>query len=220
LDNITQAHIIGYAQIKDIYKKIGKTVNVSLAQNLHYFYPCPEFSFGTNTLAAILVNKVFNFSTLDYLVKRKALDFIGVNYYSKTYIERKGFSGAQCSHANHKERKNSLGWYICPGGFYTVLMALKKYNLPLVILENGTAENTEALYGEYLVSHLKQMERAIAAGVDIRGYLWWSLLDNFEWDKGYKPCFGLIEVDYKTQERKIRPFAQEYAKICRGSKIG
>ncbi|MCK5289021.1 MAG: family 1 glycosylhydrolase, partial [Candidatus Omnitrophica bacterium] len=62
--------------------------------------------------------------------------------------------------------------------------------------------------------HLKSLAQAINDGVDVVGYFWWSLLDNFEWDQGRKGRFGLIEVDYNTMKRKIRPFANIYGKIC------
>ena len=60
---------------------------------------------------------------------------------------------------------------------------------------------------------------AIKDGVDIRGYLYWSFLDNHEWDKGFWPRFGLVEIDYKTQERKIRPSAKVYAEICKNNEL-
>jgi beta-glucosidase len=91
--------------------------------------------------------------------------------------------------------------------------------LPVIITENGTAEKEDFLYEDYLVSHLKSMTQAISCGVDIRGYLWWSLIDNFEWDKGFNYRFGLIEVDYKTLSRRIKPFAFTYARICKENRL-
>ncbi len=71
----------------------------------------------------------------------------------------------------------------------------------------------------FIKDHLFWIHKAIKDGIDVRGYLHWSLLDNFEWDKGFWPRFGLVEVDFKTFERKIRPSAYEYAKICKDNKI-
>jgi beta-glucosidase len=98
-------------------------------------------------------------------------------------------------------------------------MALKRFDLPVIVTENGTAETKDSLYEEYLTTHLKSLAKAYSQGLDIRGYLWWSLLDNFEWDEGFKYRFGLVEVDYNTMARKIRPFAHTYAKICQENKI-
>lgn len=63
------------------------------------------------------------------------------------------------------------------------------------------------------------MHKAISEGVDVRGYFHWSLLDNFEWQQGFWPRFGLVEIDYKTQERRIRQSAYEYAKIVKANAI-
>ena len=70
-----------------------------------------------------------------------------------------------------------------------------------------------------MIGHLKSLAKAMEEGIDIKGYLWWSLLDNFEWDKGFGPRFGLTEVNYSTFERKIKPFAYTYGKICKENKI-
>jgi beta-glucosidase/6-phospho-beta-glucosidase/beta-galactosidase len=90
---------------------------------------------------------------------------------------------------------------------------LGRYGLPLYITENGIADNRDALRPAYLVSHLKQIATEIGRGADIRGYYHWSLLDNFEWVKGFAPRFGLYEVDYKTLERHPRPSAALYRRI-------
>ena len=101
------------------------------------------------------------------------------------------------------------------------MLTLKKYNLPVYIMENGLADNDDSRRPEYIKEHLMWLHRAIDEGVDVRGYFHWSLLDNFEFPdvRGFWPCFGLIGIDYKTLERKIRPSALEYAKICKSNEI-
>ena len=76
------------------------------------------------------------------------------------------------------------------------------------IVFNGIADAEDSRRGRFIESHLRAISHALAEGIDVRGYLYWSLLDNFEWDKGFWPRFGLVEIDYKTLERKIRPSAQ------------
>ena len=71
----------------------------------------------------------------------------------------------------------------------------------------------------FIREHLFWVHKAIEEGIDIHGYFYWSLLDNFEWDKGFWPRFGLVEVNYRTQERKIRESAKEFAKICQESTL-
>ena len=77
----------------------------------------------------------------------------------------------------------------------------------------------EQYYEQYLIAHLQQMAKALSSGVDLRRYLWWSLLDNFEWDKGFNKRFGLIAIDGPKLERKIRRFAWSYAKICGDNQV-
>jgi beta-glucosidase/6-phospho-beta-glucosidase/beta-galactosidase len=92
---------------------------------------------------------------------------------------------------------------------------MSRYGVPLFVTENGIADSRDALRPDYLASHLKEIAAAVSRGVDVRGYYHWSLLDNFEWVKGFTPRFGLWEVDYDTFERKPRPSAKLYAEIIR-----
>lgn len=219
LRNIISAYIEGYKEIKNIYKESGCISNVSLVNHIRKFSPCPNFNFGQNSVSALIKDKLSNFDIIDNLIKKSCLDYLAINYYCKEYVKFKGLVGQECQHQNHKERRNYLGWYINPQGFRELLTRLKRYNLPVYIMENGTAETEDSLYKDYLVSHLRSVAEAILNGVDIRGYFWWSLIDNFEWDCGFGPKFGLIDVNYDTFERRIKPFAYTYAKICKENRI-
>lgn len=131
------------------------------------------------------------------------LDFIGLNYYM--YIK---FGG---------ERPTTLtdmGWQINPRGFHRMILQLRKYAKPIYITENGIADATDLMRAAFIKDHVYWMHRAIEDGVDVRGYFYWSLLDNFEWAHGYTKRFGLVEVDYDTMERKVRSSAYEYKRIC------
>jgi beta-glucosidase/6-phospho-beta-glucosidase/beta-galactosidase len=112
-----------------------------------------------------------------------------------------------------------LGFELYPQSMYFVLKDLAKYKKPIYITENGLADNSDFRRSWYIKEILRYIPRAMHEGVDVRGYLHWSLLDNFEWDKGFWPRFGLVEVDYQTSERKIRPSAYEYAKIIKDRAI-
>ena len=112
-----------------------------------------------------------------------------------------------------------MAWEIYPEGLYHVLKSLKKYNLPVIITENGLADFRDKYRADFIRDHLKWIHKAIQEGVDVQGYFYWSLLDNFEWESGYWPRFGLVEMDYKTLERKTRPSAKVYAEICKNNKI-
>lgn len=112
-----------------------------------------------------------------------------------------------------------MGWELYPESLYRVLMDLKKYKKPIFVTENGLADARDIMRTEFIRSSLHSVLRAIDSGVDVRGYLYWSLLDNFEWDKGFWPRFGLIEIDYKTLKRTVRQSAWEYKKIIDEYKI-
>ncbi len=135
---------------------------------------------------------------------KKEQDFIGLNY----YFHHRFFKG-------RKLLVSDLGWGFYPQGIYYLLKDLKKYKKPIYITENGLADIKDTKRIRFIKDHLKYIYQAIKEGVDVRGYFYWSLLDNFEWNKGFWPRFGLVEIDYKTMKRKIRPSAYEYAEICR-----
>ena len=103
-----------------------------------------------------------------------------------------------------------MGWEIYPKGIWETISDLKKYKKPIFITENGIADKNDSYRPEYIKEHLHWLEKAKKDGADVRGYFHWSLIDNFEWHKGFEPRFGLVEVDYKTMERKIRPSAHTF----------
>ena len=109
---------------------------------------------------------------------------------------------------------SDLGWELYPEAIYYVLCDLKKYKLPIYITENGLADAEDGQRTWFIKETLVNVHRAISEGVPVRGYLHWSLMDNFEWDKGFWPRFGLIAIDYPTQRRTPRAAALVYKKIC------
>jgi Glycosyl hydrolase family 1 len=100
-----------------------------------------------------------------------------------------------------------------------VLRRFASFGLPLLITENGIATDDENLRETFLAMHLEQLATALSEGVDVIGYLYWSLMDNFEWDHGAAPHFGLAAVDETTKERRIRPAAEWLARICRDNRV-
>jgi beta-glucosidase/6-phospho-beta-glucosidase/beta-galactosidase len=106
-----------------------------------------------------------------------------------------------------------MGWELYPAGISIVLEDLKSYGKPIYITENGLADCEDKYRGWYIKEVLKNVLNSIESGVDVRGYFHWSLMDNFEWDKGFWPKFGLIDVDRKTMKRNIRSSAFIYRDI-------
>ncbi len=150
---------------------------------------------------------------------KRTVDFIGVNYYTKAYVRwRPRDANTDTSphvplglaFARRKEPSSDLDWAIHPRGLYRVLKRAQKCEVPIYITENGIADRTDRLRPDYIRTHLEQVERARAKGMDIRGYYYWSLLDNFEWIKGFGPRFGLYTVNYETFERTKTRSAEIY----------
>jgi beta-glucosidase len=151
-------------------------------------------------------------------------DFLGVNYYSRDLVSFDPRAAAELfirRHVAPGAETNDLGWEIYPEGLGMVLdeWSGRSGGLPVHITENGVADARDVLRPRFLVRHLAQVARAIARGIDVRGYYHWSLLDNFEWAEGYVPRFGLVHVDYATQARRLRASGELYGRIVRARRI-
>jgi len=219
MENITKAYIEAYDEIKLIYR-LGTlpAPQISIAKHMRDFAPCEQGGPAAKFFAKFR-DRNFNMAFIGPLSRLGKLDFIGLNYYCRDYVKGGSLLGSSCLVDHHINRRNALGWHMSPEGMYDLLLRCGIFGLPVVITENGTAEKFNDHYEYFLLSHLKAMARAREKGVDIRGYFWWSLIDNFEWDLGFEPRFGLYEVDYKSYARKVRPFAVTYARICKANEI-
>jgi beta-glucosidase len=141
---------------------------------------------------------------------RKTVDYIGVNYYTKAYVqwwprapaqERPAALPLGIEFARRHNPVSDLGWAIHPNGFAKILKYAACYGLPIYVTENGIADREDKLRAQFLDLHLNELQKCREQGLDIRGYYYWSLLDNFEWIKGFGPRFGLYRVDYDSFER-------------------
>ena len=110
-------------------------------------------------------------------------------------------------------KRNDLGWEMYPEGLGWFLRSFRRYRLPLLITENGVPASDEDDRWSFIFLHLWQVMRALAAGIPVVGYLYWSLLDNFEWADGWSARFGLIGVNRATQQRMVRPSARWLAEV-------
>ena len=93
------------------------------------------------------------------------------------------------------------------------------FKKPLFVSEGGIADAYDTGRAEYIQRQVLGVWRAIEAGADVRGHIYWSLMDNYEWALGFEKRFGLIEINYQTLERKIRPSAYVYKKICEDNQV-
>jgi beta-glucosidase len=217
--NLAASHIGAYGSIRSIYAAENRTRPfISIAKNIRAFLP---FRSGLkNTFAARARNRLYNMRFIDTLVREKTLDFIGVNYYTRELAAwrgwgPKGFLFDFHSEKNDPVEKNSLGWVVYPEGLCALLLSLKRYGLPVFILENGICTQDDDQRWRFIRGHLKSIHRAMEQGVKVMGYMYWSLLDNFEWHEGFGPRFGIVEVDYTTYTRTVRESGKRYADVCR-----
>lgn len=217
-DNLAYAHIQAYRLIHSLYRKLNLAApSVSLAKNIQAFEPC-NHKIG-NRFSTYLRHKCYNMDFLNRLIQAKALDFIGINYYTRSLVDVEGFGPRSflletCKKGHNQLKKNYMGWEIYPQGLYNMLLCLKKFSMPIFILENGICSSDHTRW-EFICAHLKCINMAIKEGVSVLGYLYWSLIDNYEWDKGFGPRFGLIEVDYSNYRRIIRESARNFAEVCK-----
>jgi beta-glucosidase len=106
-----------------------------------------------------------------------------------------------------------------PQGMFQGLKWGLKYNLPILIAENGVEDSADRMRPRYLLEHVHQAWRAVNFNFPVMGYLHWTLVDNFEWERGWTQRFGLWELNIETQARRKRPSADLYAEICRENGI-
>ena len=191
--NLVKSHRAAYTVIK----RMQPEARIGVAKNMIYFE-----GQGLDALPAQLADWWWNRRFLNLI--RDYQDFIGVNYYFHNRIRNFRFN------RNENRVTSDMGWEIYPEGIYQVLKSLEEFGRPLYITENGIADASDAKRISFIQKHLEFVEMAIRDGIDVRGYFYWALTDNFEWDKGFRPRFGLVEIDYKTMERRIRPSARSY----------
>jgi beta-glucosidase len=155
------------------------------------------------------------------------LDLLGVNYYTRQVVSTSAMPGAAVVETSPPEgRLTEMGWAVDPDGLGDLLRRLhREYgDLPLYVTENGAAFADEVAADDgvhdeertaYLAAHLGSCAAAIADGVPLRGYFVWSLMDNFEWAHGYSKRFGVVHVDYATQQRRVKDSGRWYADLIR-----
>jgi len=131
-----------------------------------------------------------------------SVDFFGINYYTRYLIRFSLRSRGMIERRLGPGDRSDMNWEIYPEGLYRMLRKVwSRYKLPIYITENGIADAVGHQRAAFLRSHLRAVTQAISDGIPIRGYFYWSLLDNFEWAEGFAPRFGLWHVNYETFER-------------------
>lgn len=205
--NFIRAHKKAYKTIK----AINKSYTVGIVKNIMWY----EYAKGPAHIMDLIASKILYYLNDDLFLKplKKHIDLIGLNFYFTSRIKNLKI-------ANLDDMLSYMGWWIFPPGLEKVLLKLKRYNLPIYITENGVADPEDKVREEFLARMLASCAKALEQGVPLKGYFYWSLIDNFEWHEGYWPCFGLVSIDRNNNLQRIpRESFNYYSKICGDNEI-
>jgi beta-glucosidase len=235
MTNMLSAHAKAYHILHDRAKRAQTQVRVGVAHHLRIFDAESSYN-PLDLLIASVSDHFFNWAlpeamrtgqlsvhvplliSMDVSIPELegTQDFFGVNYYSRDLMSFVPHEPYFVLHTPEKAPKNDLGWEIYPDGMFRILTLIHERfpDLSIAITENGIADSKDAQRPQFIMDHLYQVSKAIQSGVPVEGYCHWSLLDNFEWDSGFTPRFGLYEMDYSNMSRKPRPSALLFSKIA------
>jgi beta-glucosidase len=204
LRNIIRAHNQTYQQLK---QKHGDDVIVSIVKNNMYMHVS---KFSKWNIVHHILAKTSHWFWNDYILKRvsKNLDALDINYYFHTEYGK-----------NQKYLKSDMGWDLYPEGLYHVLKHAQKFGKDIRVTEVGIADEGDMYREKYIKDMLFYVHKAISEGVPVKGFMYWSLFDNYEWSHGFSKKFGLVAVDFETKKRTIRHSAYAYKKICEANAL-
>lgn len=219
LRNMQKAHALAYYEIKH-YSPEASVGASCLAKQI---YPSRRWHF-VDTVSSAMAKKIFGIKNLDGFTTyegNQVADFIGVNFHGK--VRTRGFSAlSPLFMKKNALKKHNLDcddmWEQDPEWIPECLGDIaKEYDLPIYVTGHGVATQDEGLRVRQIKEHLFQCKKAIEQGIDLRGYFYWSLLDNFEWGDGLSRHFGLVSVafDDPTRRRDIRRSGCVYGEIAR-----
>jgi beta-glucosidase len=205
IGNLVKAHKKSYCLIKTIHP----CSQVGIAEHIVDLQ-----SFSNNPLNVLLTKglDLWNKSFLRQI--HHHLDFVGINYYHHFDVK---FDQDILTYK--KKIVTDLGWNIHPNGLYDTIKSIASFKKPIIITENGVADQTDQIRQKYIPQIVDNLQRAISEGFDVRGYIHWSLMDNFEWREGFWPRFGLVEINYQDLSRNLRPSGKIYADIITHKKL-
>lgn len=217
---------------KEAFKIIKENTSesqVSIAQHIIIF-KTPKYSLYRPI--SKLVDYLFNYRFLNQI--KDYTDFIGLNPYHRITIDtNKVYRFLKMMLLKSKKKKmppskipedvmatSDLGWNLYPKGLYEISKEyFERYKKPIIFTEHGLADSKDKYRKQYIEESLEWLAKAMSEGVVVHGYIHWTLLDNFEWDKGFYPRFGLVEVDFKTQKRTLRESAKYYGEIVKKREV-
>ena len=226
--HMARAHVQASRIIRRQPAMDGRRPEVGIAKNWTFFHAYKKYSLWDRT-TAFACHYTFNKFVLDAFLggrRRRASTFVGLNYYGRVRFHH--FAAMIPASGAPVKRLKDFG-FVCddmveryPEGLEKILAYLqRKFHLPIYITEHGAASADEHFRARDLRENLGALHRAIQDGADVRGFFYWSLLDNFEWQFGFTKKFGLLTVDFTDGKltRTLKPLAEVYSKICRTNEI-
>lgn len=212
--NLVKAHKLSYITIH----KNSKNALVGFPH--HLVYMAPKNNMPWTKLAVLMLEYIRNWRFVNSV--KNHYDFFGVQFYqSQTIgISLGGKWGFFSVSPTSGKPLDDLGWAINPEGLYYLLKKSSRYSKPIYVTESGLADARDIYRPKFIEDTLNWISKAIKDGVDVRGYFHWTFMDNYELPelRGFWARFGLIEIDFKTLKRKIRPSALKYKALIKDSK--
>lgn len=238
LRGLLRMHAAAARAIKTVSDQHQRTALVSIAHHERRLLPRDPSSAVDRTVSKVpdfLFNRWFLRSCIAGRMLRPvghgevvpgladSLTYLGLNHYTSESVSL-DLGAPGMLFARHEAVPglplSSAGWAIDAAGLRKALTDLwREFGLPIIVTENGVSDENDELRPAYLRDHIAAVADAIEAGVDVRGYLYWTAWDNFEWAEGYTKRFGLFAVDRSTQERIAKPSAAVFAEICRTHQV-
>lgn len=231
LKNILEAHVQVYHALKST--NLGKSVQIGIVKDIFLFEPWNT----VNPLDVFLAKSIdfsFNECILEFLrtgnykyalpgVKpvvhtnpkaKTSNDFVGLNYYSHFHVQ---FNPKldPLWHLRHQPLAimTDMAHPVYPEGLYRSLKRMATLGVPIIVTENGIADADDSRRALYIKRYLYALSKAIKDGIPVKGYFYWSLMDNFEWAEGFDMRFGLYHNDFSTQKRTLRDGSKAYKNV-------
>jgi len=233
MDNMIRAHAVSYRAIHSIQPQ----ARVGIALNFRPFIPHKAWSPLDRLVSGVqddLFNRYFpgalSEGVASSILGRKRFpeakgtqDYVGINYYTQDLVSFNLFRPGDIFSTKFYKKDADLSTTGSianePEGFYYTLQWANRFNLPILVTENGVEDADDRMRPRYILQHIHQMWRGVNFNWPIKGYFHWTLVDNFEWERGWTQRFGLWELDVDTQARHKRPSADLYAEICKENGI-
>ena len=231
LKNLLDAHVRVYHSLKKL--KNGTNVKIGLVKNINQFDPWRRWHI-LDWMISIIANHFYNDSTINFLhtglfrIRIPGLvwidyknpnainstDYFGLNYYSHNHLKVK-FSLVEPFTMKFRDDDilTDMPYTIYGEGLYRAIQSISILDVPIIITENGIADEEDSRRELYIKRYLYALSTSIKDGYNVIGFFYWSLMDNFEWAFGYDMKFGLFSINFETQERSLRKSAKAYIDI-------